>query len=323
MGGGFGFARAIALALVWTTACLIDNPSYDAGEQADDGVENGTGGTSGGMTTMPNGSSSADADSTGTTGGPSVSSGPVTSDDEGPAETSVIFDLGGGGVSCTAFDPSPCPDGQGCKPIALQSEWVSTECVPLVPDPVELWGPCAFDDTTLGADNCNDGLVCFTPEGADFAGCTPLCIGDPEAPTCTGQGTACVLFGAALFGLCLPGCDPFNPGACAEGLGCYWSEQGVEEGQPGPALTCLPNAGADLTLYDECVAVNECGPGMACVSSSLVVECEGVGRCCVPLCDTMGPPLCPVPLGCHSVWVDGDPPPPPSLSHVGYCASSN
>ena len=324
MGRRIGGAWAIALAplLSWTTACLIDNPNYDAGGQADGADCESTSGTSVGATTVPKGSSSAGADSTGTDDGPNVSSGPITSD-EGPVATGGRLDLGSGVFPCTAFDPSPCPDGYGCKPIALQKEWVSTECVPLVTDPVDLWGQCSFDDATPGGDSCADGLVCFSPEGSDSAGCMPLCVGDADLPTCNVQGTQCVLFGEALFGLCLPGCDPLDEGVCGDGQGCYWAEQGVKEGQPGPSLTCLPEVGLDTMLFDECIAANECAPGMACVSSTLVAECDGVARCCVPFCDTTGPPLCPPPLDCQTVWEEGDLPPPPTLAHVGYCTSAN
>jgi hypothetical protein len=132
-------------------------------------------------------------------------------------------------------------------------------------------------------------------------GCASRTInGDEETETDAGTG------GDHVLSNDVESCDPLAQD-CGGGMGCYVGsadslfecqliDWGISEGLP-------------------CTDVNDCLPGLLCMSSMLQPDCEGEIACCARLCD-LDNPVCPVGTICLSYFQDGT---PPAYDNVGVC----
>ncbi|RLB49212.1 MAG: hypothetical protein DRJ42_21495 [Deltaproteobacteria bacterium] len=216
-------------------------------------------------------SSTGDGGADGSTdGGPGTDSGPGA--DAGPGDSGTPTDAGAdaamdtGPVSmpCTAigpcdpFDPTSCPDGEGCQPgIGM------TECVTLDADAADLGETCALPDECAAGLLClnfGDGPTCerMCPNGSiGFCGAGQACTGaiggdmciricrsiptpcDIYTQDCAGTDEACTLARNPETGETYTGCRP--AGTQGSGMAC-----GGADGQCQAGLICIGEASIDV-----------------------------------------------------------------------------
>jgi len=205
------------------------------------------------------------------------------------------------GSTCDPFIQN-CVEGKKCVPYG-DSGFQGTKCVPVVEPAAGVGEACEGPDAD-GGDNCELGAVCFAGE------CVALCIGSPDAPDCADPAQTCSISGA--FTSCFQRCDPLAP-TCAADEVCVWLAGGENE------FACVVDASMDGgQALTPCEYVNGCDPGLVCVEA---VSLTCPGACCTPICDLMGPAVCPEPdQVCVPYYVPGAA--PPGYEAVGYCGIS-
>jgi len=211
---------------------------------------------------------------------------------------------------CDLFMPGECPREEKCivNEDATYCDGIG-RCVPLARDPNGLGEPCTLDRSEAWNDDCDAGLLCWYVDAKTQIGtCLPFCSG--EQFVCP-ESYFCVAAEAPPYAICLPWCDPLLQD-CAEGRACYAGRD---------VFLCAPDASGDEgQAGDACGFVNDCDPGLACVSPEWVAGCEGLAGCCTPFCDLGDPdPPCNEIAGeeCVAWYEDGQA--PPGFDHVGVC----
>lgn len=214
----------------------------------------------------------------GTDGGPGGDAGPGR--DAGPGtDSGPRMDGGGGSCSgpatgdCNVFDPTTCAVGMACVLTGSTMAGWMTQCIAAG---VGRTGT-ACDPTMQG--QCEEGWQCT--DGT----CSAICCTNSDCTT----GDFCGMIGGANAGFCQTpaDCDLIAQTGCAAMSGCY----------PGSAgLQC-----ADAGMFGEgatCVYVNDCTPGMGCISPAAGGESECRAWCNMMVTD---PPPCPAGYSCTGV----------------------
>ncbi|MBX7082068.1 MAG: hypothetical protein K1X88_22870 [Nannocystaceae bacterium] len=242
----------------------------------------------------------------------------------GPAdEDDLVGGYGGGGfiqdpdggtpVQCSTFEQD-CPDGEKCTPWANDggSSWNATHCTPVDPAPVAIGQACMVEGNGVsGVDNCGVGAMCWDVDNQTNMGvCVELCSCSELTPVCETDNTACLITNDGVLALCLPVCNPLDPGACADGDGCFPVDD---------LFHCAPVAGGGAP-GDECQYINACDPGTFCAAAGSVPGCGGVG-CCSSFCDLAQPANgCLAGQDCLPWYAEGQEP-DACLGSVGACAA--
>lgn len=166
-------------------------------------------------------------------------------------------------ASCDPLAQTGCEAGEKCSVILPPDDGNgSTDCVG--DGSVAEGDPCMLIERADGTriDDCMGPLVCG-PENV----CTPPCV-FRERGSC-GDGGTCVAVNryfedvtVANVGLCVPQCDPLDPGGtCNTGRGCYPFFPTSE------FLCVVPASGADaLRFMDECSP--QSSPGVCFINSA-------------------------------------------------------
>lgn len=199
-----------------------------------------------------------------------------------------VLDMGQHYTRCDLAQQD-CPEGQKCNPSALGTGSVFSGariCVPEVPDAKPPYAPCSpLGSTADGTDDCELGSACL----GDDVECRQLCNIDGQgAPPCPPE-EQCFELGCAVceWGLCRRPCDPREPTSCPVGDACL----------PGdPAIFhCVGDlSGDDGQAGDPCEFLNNCDPGLLCVTADQVPGCDPASiSCCVRFCSTDAPNTCP------------------------------
>ena len=192
-------------------------------------------------------------------------------------------------VTCNPVAQTGCAADEKCAQlVASVDPWLSsTSCVPA--GEREIGESCARGaDGPSGYDDCAGGLSCLDGLCASICTTTPSdsCRDQGEA---FGEGAYCTVF-AELFseseGLCVPGCDPTDDNACAEGFGCYLNaERGIA------SCTSTPPAASELAQNADCYGpasgdcyLNGCSAGHTPLLSNKTEDADGVvcARYCTP-----------------------------------------
>jgi hypothetical protein len=175
-----------------------------------------------------------------------------------------------------------CDAGRKCVPVGNNGDatWSSTSCVTIAVAPKQLGEPCNVNQFALsGEDDCDLGLLCWAVDPVTLQGvCRELCGCSADTPTCQGGGT-CFVANDGLVAVCSDPCDPLLAD-CGSGLTCIPPTAGG-----GPTYTCQPDASDGMNAPGSpCEFANECGPGLACVTTKVLPGCE-LAPCCAEFCD--------------------------------------
>ncbi len=237
-------------------------------------------------------------------------------DDEVFATTDEAFIVtpdGGGTKECDIF-AQDCGPGEKCNAWADNggSAWNATKCVPVSADPDQIGEPCTVDGSNVsGIDSCAKGAMCWSVDDQNQGVCVELCTCSEENPVCTTPGTKCSIFNDAVLVLCLPTCDPLDPGACPAGEVCIGQDTNFQ---------CIIDASGDAGgLGDTCEFANACDPGFFCGPNDNFnpIDCDiNATGCCLPFCD-LDEPSCPAGLPCVPFFAEGEA--PQCLEDVGAC----
>lgn len=212
-------------------------------------------------------------------------------------------------VSCDPF-MQDCPEGEKCVPYASDGgNWNANKCVPVNGDqaPGE---PCIYAGKREGTDDCDASSLCWNVtevEGELVGECLPFCLGRPDRPQCP-EESFCPISGDGSINVCIPRCDPLVQD-CDEGRGCYWG---------GSAFICAVTID-DIPVGEPCGFINDCVPGLVCVTAEVVPNCAG-SACCSAFCNTsLGDEQCAVLPGttCSGFFEEGME--PPGYETVGVC----
>lgn len=290
----------LAGVLVLALGCPADDVGGDGSTGEGSSSTSGSGGTTA-PTSVGEGSTSATSGTvTSTTNADSSSS----SGGESSSSTGVELPEG-----CDVF-AQDCPDGFKCAPFANDggNSWNDLRCVPVVPEPVDLGGPCMVEgEPASGIDDCGVGEMCFNVDPDTGIGeCNDLCGGTPEEPTCQQEGAACSISATGPINICLLPCDPLAA-SCDTNEVC--APVGVTP------FACVPAAGA-VAEGEGCEFVNQCAAGLGCFPAAPGFCGEDDASCCLPYCDVTVPD-CPDGLTCMSYWKDGEP--AEGFEDVGVC----
>ncbi|NJK33299.1 MAG: hypothetical protein HC927_13360 [Deltaproteobacteria bacterium] len=164
-----------------------------------------------------------------------------------------------------------CPDGDKCSPYAsMGGSWDANKCVPILGDG-QPGDACQIDSIVEAIDDCDGSSYCFIDT------CVAFCEGTEINPICP-PGTSCQISNQGSLTLCTPICDPLLQD-CGPGDGCYFVNDG---------FACVPST-ADIPLGDPCGFINDCAPGLMCVTADSLPDCAGPS-CCAAFCDLQGPP---------------------------------
>ena len=227
------------------------------------------------------------------------SQGFVSPDDHGPLN------------ECDSFMQS-CPDGEKCVSYSSTGgNWDAFHCVAIMGDqaPGE---PCTYGGVIEATDDCDATSACWNMHEVDgelVGTCNVFCTGTPDNPVCP-MGTSCSSNGAGIPSYCVPTCDPVAQD-CGPELGCYASAD---------AFNCVVSS-TNLPAGEPCGYINDCAPGLICMSSEVIPSCNG-SACCTLYCDVgLGDAQCDaIPgTGCMP-YFDGMA--PSGYEHVGVCSVS-
>lgn len=250
----------------------------------------------------------------------SESSGNSTSTDSEPSDTTsesthatfIPSDQPPEHESCDPWKQD-CDEGEKCVPIATSGgSWDAHACVPVNGDqaPGE---PCIYAGKEEGTDDCDATSMCWNvieKEGELVGECLPFCMGTHDDPVCPAD-SHCPISGDGTINVCLPTCDPVAQG-CRDGLACTWAQS---------KFLCVVSLD-DIPAGEPCGFINDCAPGLACITAEVVPDCNG-SSCCSPYCDLeLGDQQCASLPGtsCSSWFEPGMA--PPGYEHVGVCISS-
>jgi len=263
-----------AIGLALASGCFSDSGGIgDYTTTAAASTGSGTAPTSTGGDTGT-GTSTSTSTSTGTGGSGSTAS---VSDATG----STTSTLGGEGDACDPW-AQDCADGLKCAPYASDDgdAWDANKCTPVGEG--ASGGPCiAMKSMTSGYDTCEQGAICWDVDPATLSGvCYAMCKGSPNTPICP-PNSACSMTNGGTVNVCLGTCDPLQP-KCAAGQVC------VPDGSD--QFLCFADAGQGKNLYETCMFINECEPGLMCAAASKNGQCDGLAlQCCTAFCDLEDP----------------------------------
>ncbi len=220
----------------------------------------------------------------------------TTTDPTGDESTSSSTSTGDtdGVLACDPMN-ADCPGGEKCNPWSDDgsADWNAFGCFPLDPAPVDPGEPCAIEDAPYsGIDNCGPNAVCVPEVEGGLGGvCRSLC--SPDGGTCTEVEDSCYEASNGFLGLCVASCDPLLQD-CPQNNGCYLSADGND-------AACLPDAsGAGGAQGSACGDVDECDPGLSCITAAAFGAGCASEACCSEVCDP-GSPACPGGLQCTNV----------------------
>lgn len=289
-----------------------------------------TEGSTSGTTTTTTTSTTGGPTSSTTTAPGSTTSAPTTTEDSAGGTTADspfivppdFCGLGEGdalGLRCTPAGCSvwdqDCPRGQKCVPYSGDGDgvWESERCVAIAADPGQPGEPCSYEKSVAaGLDTCDLGAVCWHVLAGSLEGtCVAMCKGAGGDPICDDPTTVCASSNEGVLNLCLPACDPLA-------LDCAADELCVSIG--GNFVCTQDVSGEEGQVFDPCVFVNDCDPGLFCADPMAASECDvqAIG-CCLPLCDLDLPANCPGALQECLPWFEpGEA--PPGHEDVGACA---
>jgi hypothetical protein len=215
-------------------------------------------------------------------------------------------------TECDIFAEN-CPQGQKCMPFANDGEnsWNDLMCVPIAANPRQPGDVCNVKESGVsGFDDCDIHSMCFNVDPDTLQGtCVAMCTGSEQNPMCP-PGSSCTIANDGVLVLCLPTCDPLDPGTCAADQVCVFVNDDF--------LCVFDASGNEGQMFDECEFVNDCDSGLACVDASGVPQCDPQAPgCCTDFCDLELPNMCPPPLACVPFFEEGQA--PPGLEDVGLC----
>lgn len=178
-------------------------------------------------------------------------------------------------IPCDPF-AQDCPEGQKCVPYSSSgnSNIDDNKCVPVLGD-LPAGASCVSDGLGPATDNCDAMSFCWQLQEIDgelVGTCTALCQGTADAPECP-PDTSCDISSEGSSGLCIGTCDPLEQG-CGPGLACYWA---IND------FNCIFTT-EDIPIGEPCGFINDCAPGLACLTAELVPGCGG-SACCSAFCD--------------------------------------
>jgi hypothetical protein len=290
-----------------------DDPVVEDGTDSSTGVDPSAGSSSGSPESSDDG---VDASTSSGDGSRSTSSGSTSSEDtsgDGTASNSgTDTDPTGGALECDPF-AQDCAPGEKCSAWADDggSSWNATHCVPVDPDPAQPGEPCVVRGSGVsGIDNCDVGVMCWNVDPFTLMGtCVALCTGSVDDPVCEDDAASCQISNDDALNLCLPMCHPLLDD-CPAGEGCYPGDE---------AFHCSSDAsGAAGAQGDECMFVNVCDPGLACIDGDFV-GCSDPA-CCSSFCDFTDPTACTdAGLFCIPWYEEGQA--PPGFEVLGICGS--
>lgn len=196
-----------------------------------------------------------------------------------------------------------CPVGEKCVPYgSTGGNWDDSKCVTVMGEqaPGE---PCIYGGVVEATDNCDANSGCWNVDEEMIGTCYAFCLGEnlecpPESECWYGSGS---------IAYCVPTCDPLAQD-CDAGFGCYW----------GNGFSCFFTPG-ELALGEPCGFINDCAPGLVCLTAEVLPVCEG-SACCGAWCNlALGDAPCEVMPGttCQPFFEDGMA--PPGYEHVGLC----
>lgn len=220
----------------------------------------------------------------------------------------------GDAMECDLF-AQDCAAGEKCNAWSSDgdSSWDATKCVPLDPNPDPVGAPCTVEGGgTSGVDSCDKGAMCWGVDAQTGEGtCVEICTCSFDNPICTTPNTTCIISNNNSLVLCLPVCDPLDPGACDGGDVCISNPS-------GEYFICVIDASGDEgQAGDPCEYLNACDPAHACLEPSLFPGCDpqSIG-CCVPFCSVSGMD-CPQGSSCTPWYEQGQA--PKCFEDVGVC----
>jgi hypothetical protein len=252
----YAIALSLVTGLMFSTGCGDDSGNSDSGVDATTGMD-----------------SSVDA---------GRDSGRDAGPDASPTDAGMDAAPDAGAPGCDPYTADSCPTGQKCSVVLAFGpepdntlETITFGCV----DGDRAKGnlaPCSIsrdvtpDDTTDNtvADDCQQGLFCFTSETATARVCRPLCSGGTID---CGAGKFCLgLNNDPSFGVCqtAEGCDPVFQTGCATGEACYVI--GATNGDLlGSCFTPSPQDGGVGAPGEPCRFLDACRAGAGCFPEAL------------------------------------------------------
>jgi hypothetical protein len=279
-------AVLLALALI---AC--GPPKF--GSASDEGSDDGT-----------SGEPSSESTSSESTSSESTTETETSTSDSGVPTFVPEYDV----IVLVDCDPlaQDCPVGEKCVPYSTTgSNWDDHKCVPVMGDQVP-GEPCSYGGVIEATDDCDAASFCWDVQDVDgeIVGiCHAFCV--DESFDCP-PGSACWIGNVVTF--CEPTCDPVAQD-CGSGLGCYWVNNG---------FSCIFTT-QDIALGEPCGYINDCAPGLGCLSSEVFPACAG-SACCGAWCNlALGDAPCEVMPGtvCESFFEEGQA--PPGNEQIGVC----
>ncbi|HET6583477.1 MAG TPA: ribulose phosphate epimerase [Nannocystaceae bacterium] len=310
--------RALAVGALFGVACGSPS-SGDGGPSsgADDDADDDTGDDPDGDDALAGESSSDDGGGTQTsttTGEPGTDSSSTAASEES-SSAGESSSTGESSATCDVF-AQDCPEGEKCSAWANDGGgvWNDAHCVPIADDPVAPGEPCTVQGNgASGIDDCELGAMCWDVDFETLTGtCVALCTGTIDDPMCDDEATACGISNGGFLDLCLPVCNPLGDD-CGAGNGCY---------PLGGSFQCAPDAsGGAGGQGDECMFLNVCDPGLACVTAAVVTGCESMVACCSAFCELSDLDACSdlVDMSCVPWYEEGDA--PAGLEDLGICAN--
>ncbi len=235
----------------------------------------------------------------------------------GPGDPTLTPTTGGdptsGDAQCDLW-AQDCPEGTKCTPYDKDNDGIhdTERCVPIHNPSGQAGDDCTVEGSVAsGIDTCDLGLLCWNTDAQNKGRCVPMCYGSLGAPQCD-DGLLCDISNGGALLLCVTPCDPLTP-SCPIGQICL---PGGEQ-----QFICDVDASGDQGGYgDACAYINVCDQGLLCVSGQSVPGC-GTDGCCTEYCDLSAAEFeCAGAPAQECVPFYDDDSAPPGYENVGVCA---
>ena len=280
---------SVSLAL---TGCTKDQDPSDTGSQT----------TPWGVTRVGGGISGA-------TGTAFYTGGDGDGDDDGGSLDSSGFvpDEDFGAVSeCDPF-LQDCPEGEKCVPYgSTGGNWDANKCV-AVTGSGAAGDTCTYGGVVEATDDCDENTHCWDVmdvDGMAIGVCTEFCTGTADDPVCP-PDTSCLIANDGSINMCIQTCDPLLQD-CGAGLACFWANND---------FNCIFTT-QDIPLGEPCGFINDCAPGLGCLSAEVMPNCNG-SACCGSFCDLTAADCPQEGTECTEFFEEGMA--PPGYEDVGVC----
>lgn len=218
------------------------------------------------------------------------------------------------GEECDIF-AQDCPAGEKCMPWSNDGSgsWNATRCSPIAAAPNQIGDTCTVEGSgTSGIDDCDIGTMCWdvNPETNEGT-CVEMCSCTEITPVCNTANTTCAISNDGVLALCLPVCNPVDPEACEEGLGCY---------PVSDTFLCAPDVSGEMgEAGDPCSFINACSAGLFCLGADVVPDCDGGSPgCCSAACSIGDDAAC-LPGQTCTAWYNPGDAPDECLGMAGVC----